>query len=245
MGADELHDEMLAAFLAIEPQDAHVRARREVKAVEQQPFVAMSVAVRRGMTGATGVPEKREPNGRLTRKAPDKKKRKQSAFDKAQDETIAVARDARQRLFGLSKDDARSQEGGTFIGRLCVQGRGGEGISVPQFEALCRWEELAAQHRAVICAPPGDSALDPNKVSGRGGSVRTGYAAKVEEDYRKAHDAVQEAQNQLAGRGMLFAALYECVERDREFPHLVGDLRHAANALIRHLKIGDRPKQDS
>jgi len=245
MGTDELHDEMLAAFLAIEAQDAHVLMRREVKAREQIPFIAMSVAVRRGMTGATGVPEKREPNGRLTRKAPEKKKRKQSAFDKAQDETIAVARDARQRLFGLSKDDARSQDGGTFIGRLCVQGRGGngvEGITASQYEALCRWEELAAQHRGVVAAPRGDGAFDPNKVSGRGSGVGNGYAAKVEEDYRNAHEAIQTAQNELRGRGVLFAALYECVERDREFFHLVGDLRHAANALIRHFKIGDRER---
>ena len=244
MGTD-LHDEMLAAFLAIEPQDAHVVARHEVKAREQLPIIAMSVAVRRGMTGATGIPEKREPNGRLSRKPPEKKKRQESAFDRAQEETIAVARDARQRLFNLTKDDARSQDGGTFIGRLCVQGRGSngmEGITTSQYEALCRWEELAAQHRGVIAAPRGDCAFDPNKVSGRGSGVGNGYAAKVEEDYRKAHRAVQDAQDELRGRGVLFAALYECVERDREFFHLVGDLRHAANALIRHFKVGDKER---
>lgn len=239
----ELHDQMLEAFLAIEPQDSHVQARREILRQEMAPFIAMSIAVRRGITGATGVPEKREPNGRLTRKAPEKKRRKESAFDRAQEETIAVARDARQRLFRLSKDDARSQDGGTFIGRLCVQGRGSdglEGITTAQYEALCRWEELAVQHRGVVSAPQGDSAFDPNKVSGRGSGIGTGYAAKVEQDYRAAHKAVQDAQDELRGRAVLFAALYECVERDREFFHLLGDLRHAANALIRHFRVGDK-----
>lgn len=54
MGADELHDEMLAAFLAIEAHDAHVVARREHLAGEQREVVATSVAIQRRMFGATG-----------------------------------------------------------------------------------------------------------------------------------------------------------------------------------------------
>ena len=54
---NQLRAEMLEAFFAIEPHDAHVKTRREVKAGEQGAAVAASVAHHRAMTGATGVPE--------------------------------------------------------------------------------------------------------------------------------------------------------------------------------------------
>lgn len=56
-----LRDEMLEHFLAIEPHDDHVRLRRATKAAEQKPVVAASVAERRAMSGATGVPESVAP----------------------------------------------------------------------------------------------------------------------------------------------------------------------------------------
>lgn len=54
MGQKELEAEMLEAFLAIEAQDAHVVARREVKVQEQAAVVETSVEQRRTMWGATG-----------------------------------------------------------------------------------------------------------------------------------------------------------------------------------------------
>lgn len=54
----DLKQQMLDAFLAIEPHDQHVQARREVKREQQAPVVAASIAERRLITGATGVVER-------------------------------------------------------------------------------------------------------------------------------------------------------------------------------------------
>lgn len=54
MKGQAMLDEMLAAFLAIEPQDAHVKTWRAAKVAEQIPMVQASVEQRRRMAGATG-----------------------------------------------------------------------------------------------------------------------------------------------------------------------------------------------
>lgn len=68
-----LHDEMLEAFHELELQDAHIRARREIKAGEQAGTVATSVAFRRMMAGATGVPSAavERPSMQGSRRVPD------------------------------------------------------------------------------------------------------------------------------------------------------------------------------
>ena len=179
---------------------------------------------------------KREPNGKLSRKPADVASRRKVAWDQLAQEAVSVALEARQRLFGLSEDDARNQQAGTFIGRLCM----GKQLSVAQYEALCTWEASARANSAISAGPMSDAAFDPNRVSGRAGESNEAYQARVVAHHRRAHKAVQDRQDELHGRGALFAALYECVQRDREFYHLVGDLREAANALARHYGLENR-----
>jgi hypothetical protein len=100
------------------------------------------------------------------------------------------------------------------------------------------WEESARLNRMISGGPTGDSAQDPNRVAGRAGEENVQRSTAIRQRYRSAQIAVQDRQNELRGAGMLFAALYECVERDREHTHLVGDLINAANALIRHYGLG-------
>ena len=178
-------------------------------------------------------PGPREPNGKPSRRKGDVAAQRKAAWDATQMEAMATALEARQRLFGLDQANARSQHAGSFIGRLYI----GREISAGQYEALCAWEKLAREHAIVCGAPKGDTADDPSRVSGRSNGDSTSYEARVMEKYRSAHRAIQERQNELRGVGALFAALNECVERDREFHHLVGSLREASNALARHFKI--------
>lgn len=179
-------------------------------------------------------PGKREPNGKLSRKSADAASRRKVAWDQLAKDNVSVALEARQRLFKLSEDDARSQHAGTFIGRLCI----GKVISRTQYEALCAWEESARANATVIAGPMSDAAFDPNRVSGRAGDGDDAYQSRVRAKHLKAEAAVQNRQNELRSNATLFAALYECVQRDREVRHLVGDLIDAADALARHYGLG-------
>ena len=149
---------------------------------------------------------------------------------------VSVAIEARQRLFGLSVDKSRDQKAGSFIGRLCI----GKELSVPQYEALCMWEESARQYRIIMAGPKGDSAQDPNRVAGRNGHENEKRSMEITKRHRAAERAIQDKQFELRGTANLWAALDICVRQDRDQFRLVGDLRHCANALIRHYGIEAR-----
>lgn len=179
---------------------------------------------------------KREKNGRLSRKPGDVTQRRKDAFDTEAQANMATAIDARQRLFGLSYEEAKDQRASTFIGRLCL----GRELSRTQYEALCMWEESARANAAIMAGPMTDSAFDPNRVAGMSGGENQQRDAAIRKRHKEAEHAIQDKQNELRGTVTLFAALYECVQRDREVHHLVGDLRAAANALARHYGLEAR-----
>jgi len=185
---------------------------------------------------------KREPNGKLSRKPADVANRRKVAWDMQAQEAIAPVLEARQRLFGLSADEARDQRAGSFIGRLCLMGVKDEteGITLTQYEALCAWENSAKANSMVISGPKSDAAFDPNRVAGRAAELGEKFANRIRAQHHRAEVAVQAKQNELRGTANLFSALYECVQRDREHFHLLGDLRAAANALARHYGLEDR-----
>lgn len=183
---------------------------------------------------------KRYANGRLSRNPKDVAERRKEAFDMQAQEAMALAIDARQRLFGLSREEARDQRAGTFIGRLCLLSERGGGITQLQYDALCAWEESARENSMVISGPKDDAAFDLNRVHGRAGDEDGGQSIRVRARHRAAELAIMDKQAELRGTVNLFAALYECVQRDREHFHLLGDLRVAANALARHYGLEDR-----
>lgn len=189
-------------------------------------------------------PGHRERNGRLSRKQADVAQRQATAWDAQERDSLSVALEARQRLYGLSEQEARGQEGGTFIGRLLIAHRRAKdeavGITQIQYDALVTWETSARASLAALYGPMQDGAFDPNRVQGRGMGQDDAYAARIVAKHAEAKKAVQERQNELRGRGALLAALYECVQRDRAHFHLVGDLRQAANALVRHYGLEAR-----
>ena len=168
----------------------------------------------------------RTKSGRISRSKSSKEAERKAAWDRQERDTMGVVLQARQRLHGLSGPIARDQLAGSFIGRLCLGNKEGTGITRIQYEALSRWEE---SFRAK-----GDSAQDPNRIAGRATGEDEDRDARIMAAHSKARLAVQDRQNQLGLRANLFAALYECVQRDHELYHMVGDLREAANALARH-----------
>lgn len=184
-------------------------------------------------------PSKREPNGRKSRRVASiavEVDRKKIMWTKEEQETVAPALEARQRLFGLSVDKSRDQKAGSFIGRLCI----GKELSQAQYEALCMWEESARQYSIIMAGPKGDSAQDPNRVAGRSGHENVKRSEEIIKRHRAAERAIQDKQFELRGMANLWAALDICVRQDRDQFRLVGDLRHCANALIRHYGIEAR-----
>jgi hypothetical protein len=139
-----------------------------------------------------------------------------------------LARRKRVELFGGSLDDAGAQNRGTVIGRLMLS----KEISEHQHSALQRFGELAARYRTVMCVP--DSL---KKTSG-------GSAMSVPNDdreieirgkWRDVTRAVNDANTYHTGN--LMGALQFVVIRDEFHEHLVGDVRIAANALVRYYGI--------
>lgn len=78
---------------------------------------------------------KRYANGRIAR----------GDSTPADKDPAKTAREARQRIFGISEDDARREEMGSALGRLKFAGRE-HGISQEQYEVGRAWESLFRQY---------------------------------------------------------------------------------------------------
>lgn len=192
-----------------------------------------------GRRGPRRKPGTREPNGRLSGKPQNVSARLNDALDRDERETIAVAMEARQRVFGIVLEECRDQRAGSFVGRLRMRGE----LSQPQYEAAVKWQEGAERYSwavgSAVAKPP--KAIDLNRVHGSPtASENVALVRKYVADYRVADKAIREAQLELKGRGNLFGALDALVLRDVELVHLVPDLRCALNALARHYRFEER-----
>lgn len=160
----------------------------------------------------------RTDNGRISRaananEAPDK-----------------VAREARMRLHGISKEDASQPEAGTVIGRMKLSGE----LSRAQYEGLTRYSMTRERYMLAMGVP--------DSLRTRSGGVMN--VAPDESDigaveaWGKVSGAVSAAQSQ--SNGNLVAALNFMVTKDEYYPHMTGDLRIVSNALVRHYGIDAR-----
>lgn len=183
-----------------------------------------------GRAGRKRKPGKREPNGKLSRNPADTAARRKEAWDAEERETMSAAIGARQRIHRLPYEDAKDPMAGSFIGLLCLSGE----LTTAQYDALVEWEKVSRAYWSTVGGPKPDGALDPNHVSGRGGHGSEAHDLLARARYLKVEAVIREKQTELRGTANLFGALYECVTRDRMHSHLVGDLRHAANALAKH-----------
>lgn len=182
---------------------------------------------------------KREANGQPSRRIADAAERAALAregLDKEQQETIAVGIEARQRVFGLPPTISRDQMAGSAVGRYCIQ----KHITRVQYDAAMLYLADCEAYSHAIGTPGLPRAVDLNATGGQNNHENVGKALAA----IRAHDAmvkaVQAQQNELRNTANLFGALDAVIRRDVMLDHLLGDLRTALNALVRHYGVAGR-----
>ena len=179
----------------------------------------------------------REANGRLSRKAPDVMDRINKHLGREEKDILRTGVEARVRLFGIDPRHSRDQMLGSFVGRLCLS----KELTLVQYDAALAYLGDWQANSIAVQAPRQPAATNLNAVRGASGADENVDATRhAMERYRAARAAVQERQNELRGAGALFAALDHLVVDDRDFYHMVGWLREALNALVRHYKLEAR-----
>lgn len=170
----------------------------------------------------------REPNGRLSRrKAGVAERERESERD-----VMRTAIEARMRVFGLSEEDAKRQEGGTVIGRMYQA----KAISIDQMRAAERYREVRNAYSCAMDAKP-DTGRAPRDGFGEAGYEGFCIAAKAaHKDMMNALQALCQEHRSPAP----ISALDQFIVRDLHVGHMVGDLRLALNCLHRHFAHGER-----
>lgn len=172
-------------------------------------------------------PGPRSKNGRLSNRAVDRQAMR--SIDEQQ--AMQVAKEARQRLFGLSVEQSATERAGTVCGRLALQGS----ITTRQLEAAKAFARTYADYQWAMNSPRPPKAVEIGAATGRGGGLDISP-----EQHRKAiaaWDSVRrslvEANSEYRGANLIAACDY-LVLRDEMHGHMIGDLRLALNALVRH-----------
>lgn len=172
---------------------------------------------------------KRERNGQIARQ--DATQRRIDGLDREQRDTLSIGIEARQRVLGVKPAHSRDQKAGSAIGRFCLVGH----ITQAQYDAALLYIESRARNLRAIDAPPQPGAVDLNAARGRPvGREDPAQLSRWRRDHRDAERAIQDKQNETRLMGNLFGALDLVLFRDVELDHLLGDLRSALNALVKH-----------
>ncbi len=162
------------------------------------------------------------------REASGKVDRKWSAA-KTSEDVMRTGINARVRLFGLTEAQAKTQEGGTVIGRLLI----GKEISLDQARAAERYTEVRNAYQRAIGATPETGTPPPPPMFETGGGTFEDFC----ESAKAAQRALQNCLQSLAVEARSYnpiTALDVFVIKDEFAAHLLGDLRIALNALHRH-----------
>lgn len=143
-----------------------------------------------------------------------------------------VAVEARMRLFGVPREQARKQETGTAIGRALNN----TDLSQDQFEALEHYRIAYEQNRRALNVKRQRSASD---FSGAGGfdadeGTDPDYVEWCDRQRRRFQELRRWA---LEATPFADMAIQAWVMEDKEAYKLLGDLRLAANAISRLLKL--------
>lgn len=165
----------------------------------------------------------REPNGRVSR----------SGIDHGPADVVAL--EARRRHLGLTREQAKDQKAGTYIGYLNLLGKR-DGLSNDQYEAACQFQSLYRAYQRAIQSPgrllDGDGGMASAEIT----EAYEEWAKRTKTAYDECRSAIQEAQNEQR-QSNLWAALDLCVIQGHHMPHMLGDLRILCNALARHFRI--------
>lgn len=182
---------------------------------------AAKLKAKRGRPKMEGVA--REPNGRVSR----------SGVDHGPADVVAL--DARRRHLGLTRDQAKDQKAGSFIGYLNLIGPV-DGISDDQHEAATSYLNLREAYLRAINAPgrvlDSDIGITISEVT----EAYEDWVADTKQAYENCRKAIQEAQNENR-HANLWAALDLCIIQDQHMHYMIGDLRLLTNALGRFFRV--------
>ncbi len=160
----------------------------------------------------------REPSGKLARTTSSRRSAEQRR----------PAMEARKRQYGLSDEDALSQEAGSLVGRLCLSGE----LSRPQFEAAEVFERTSLAYRTAIDVPDrlkaGHGGMDD-------GEYEQWCAAAISR-YREMVGILRNVDIEHRGTMNSLGVLQALVLRDTITERQFGDARVALNALSRWSK---------
>lgn len=175
-------------------------------------------AKRGGRPRKEGAP--RELSGRVDRKW---------SAAKTSEDVMRAGVSARMRLHGLTDEQARSQEGGSVIGRLLI----GKEISVDQARAAERYSEVRNAYQRAIGATPESGTPPPPPLFESGGGSFEAFCESAKAAQRALQNCLQSIVAEARSYNPI-AALDVFITRDTFAAHLLGDLRIALNALHRH-----------
>lgn len=181
---------------------------------------AARLARKRGRPRIDGA---REPSGRLSR----------SGVDHGPADVVAL--EARRRHLGITKDQAKDQKAGTFIGYLSLLGAR-DGLSDDQYEAAISYLGLREAYLRAISAP--GRVLD-GEAGSQNSEITDAYeqwVSSTKESYAACRAQIQASQNEHR-RANLWAALDICIHQDQRVDHMIGDLRLLTNALCRFFRV--------
>ena len=144
----------------------------------------------------------------------------------------------RMRLWGLSEKDARHQKAETVIGRMEMKGPEMGGISSAQYEALCEYRLQVGTYRRAIDARDALRTAS-NRTMTPDEEQHAKWCAVVIGRWEASRNAIMREQCEPTNRGLnLMGALGSVVIENQALPHLYDAVRIAANALVRHYRMG-------
>ena len=163
-------------------------------------------------------------------------------ISRAKEPPAKVALLARMRIFGLSASEALSKDAADNLGRLHLAWKRNkdEGISANQYDAAERYREILNDRRKAECSP-GAYYENAGTVGPFDDDDYRRWVLRAKQAHGDARKAIEEAQLETRNAN-LFAAVQFMLEEDQYFPHMIGDIRIACNALYRHFFTQKRKK---
>ncbi|MDB6035996.1 MAG: hypothetical protein JWM16_6334 [Verrucomicrobiales bacterium] len=168
---------------------------------------------------------KREPNGKLSRRVVDKQARRSIDEQSA----MQVAKEARQRQFGVPAEASGTDRAGTVVGRLAMKGT----LTTAQLEAAKAFATSYSKYQRALNSPRPPKAVEIGGATGRGDAsdISPEQHVKALREWDAAKMCLSEA-NGFHRHATLYVACDYLVIRDELQEHLVGDLKLALNALV-------------
>lgn len=144
----------------------------------------------------------------------------------APDET---ARQARVRIFGISYEDAKTAEASTFVGRLCLLGQEGGGITNDQYQAITKFLVNRDQYRRGIQVPDSLNNATSGAVPIFDDEEAVKRWNKTKERHLGAMQVLVQLQHSMPTEQITMAR--DAIIADMQADFLIGAIRLVANCL--------------